>query len=124
MRVLRLLARCAFAEIFVVAGFSTLTDPGGRPQLVSKTLSLPEPELMVRLNGGAMVVGGAALALGIKPRLAALGLAATLIPTTYAGHQFWNQDDPNQRRNQQVHFNKNVSLIGGLLTYALTDPED
>ena len=124
MRALRFLARCAFAEIFVLAGISTIKEPGARPQLVAKTLPLPEPELMVRINGGAMVLGGAALALGIKPRLAALGLAATLVPTTYAGHQFWNQEDPAQRRNHQVHFNKNISLIGGLLTYALTEPED
>ena len=70
---------------------------------------------MVRINGGLMVVGGAALALGIKPRLAALGLAATLVPTTYVGHQFWKQEDPAAARKQQVHFNKNVTLIGGLL---------
>ncbi len=67
-----------------------------------------------------MVVGGAALALGIKPRLAALGLAATLVPTTYVGHQFWKQTEPAARRGQQIHFNKNVAIIGGLLTYALT----
>ena len=68
-------------------------------------------------------MGGAALALGIKPRLAALELAATLVPTTYVGHQFWEQSDPAMRRNHQVHFNKNVGLIGGLLTYALTEDD-
>ncbi len=123
MGFLRLATRTMFAWIFLAGGFSSLTDPGRRPELVAKTTPLPEPTLMVRLNGGLMVAGGAALALGIKPRLAALELAATLIPTTFVGHQFWRQDDPGAARNQQVHFNKNVSLVGGLLLYALT-PED
>jgi putative oxidoreductase len=121
MRFLRFLARCLFADIFVVAGYDTLTNPGGRTDIVAKTLPLPQPHLMVRVNGASMLAGGAALALGVKPRLAALGLAAALLPTTYSGHQFWNQNDPAGRRMHLVHFNKNLSLIGGLLTYALTD---
>jgi putative oxidoreductase len=121
MGFLRFLARCLFAEIFLVAGYDTLTNPGRRPDVVAKTLPLPQPHLMVRINGGSMLAGGTALALGVKPRLAALALAAALVPTTYSGHQFWNQNDPAARRMQLVHFNKNVSLIGGLLTYALTD---
>ena len=42
------------------------------------------------------------------------------MPTTYVGHQFWKQTDPAAKRGQQVHFNKNVTMIGGLLAYALT----
>jgi uncharacterized membrane protein YphA (DoxX/SURF4 family) len=121
MGFLRFLARCLFADIFVVAGYDTMTNPGHRTEVVAKTLPLPQPHLMVRINGASMLAGGTALALGVKPRLAALGLAAALVPTTYSGHQFWNQNDPAARRMQLVHFNKNVSLIGGLLTYALID---
>jgi putative oxidoreductase len=121
MRFLRFLARCLFAQIFLIAGYDTLTNPGHRTDIVAKTLPLPQPHLMVRINGASMLAGGAALALGVKPRLAALGLAAALVPTTYSGHQFWNQNDPAARRMQLVHFNKNVSLIGGLLTYAISD---
>lgn len=121
MGFLRFLARCLFADIFVVSGYDTLTNPGHRTEVVAKTLPLPQPHLMVRINGASMLAGGTALALGVKPRLAALGLAAALVPTTYSGHQFWNQNDPAARRMQLVQFNKNVSLIGGLLTYALID---
>ncbi len=123
MPLLRLIARSLFSTIFVIAGYDSLTNPGRRSDLVGQTLPLPEPELMVRLNGGSMLLGGAALALGVKSRWAALGLASALVPTTYAGHQFWKQTDPGMRRNQQVHFNKNVSLLGALLTYALTDDD-
>jgi putative oxidoreductase len=123
MSFLRFIARAAFAWIFIVAGYGVLTKPGARVDLVAKSLPLPQPELLVRLNGASMVAGGTALALGIKPRLAALGLAAALVPTTYVAHRYWEQSDPAMRRNHQVHFNKNVGLIGGLLTYALTEDD-
>ena len=70
---------------------------------------------MVQLHGGVNLVGGIMLGLGIKPRLAALALIANLIPTTLAGHRFWEEDDEQAKMDQQVHFAKNVSLLGGLL---------
>jgi uncharacterized membrane protein YphA (DoxX/SURF4 family) len=121
MRCLRFVARLTFAWIFIASGYDVLRKPGRRTDLVAKAVPVPEPELLVRLNGGLMVAGGTALALGFKPRLAALELAATLVPTTYVGHQFWKQSDPAARRSQRVHFDKNVSLIGGLLAFALTE---
>jgi putative oxidoreductase len=125
MGLLRFLARAMFAWIFIAAGIKTATEPGGRGDLVAASVPVPvpAPDLLVRINGGLMVVGGAALALGIKPRLAALGLAATLVPTTYVGHRFWEQSEAGARRNQQIHFNKNVTMIGALLTYALTEDD-
>ena len=121
MPALRLLARSLFATIFVLSGYETVMNPGGRTKIVDERLPLPNPELMVRINGASMLAGGTALALGVKPRLAAFGLAAALVPTTYAGHQFWATDDVTTRTAQRVHFRKNVSLFGGLLTYALTE---
>ncbi len=74
---------------------------------------------MVQLNGAVHVVGGALLAMGKAPRLAALALAVSLVPTTAAGHRFWEESDPQQRSNQRVHFLKNVSMMGGLLLAAV-----
>jgi uncharacterized membrane protein YphA (DoxX/SURF4 family) len=56
-----------------------------------------------------------ALALGIWPRLAAAVLAGTLVPTTLAGHPYWRIEDPAMRRQQRIHFFKNVGLFGGAL---------
>jgi uncharacterized membrane protein YphA (DoxX/SURF4 family) len=88
------------------------------PIVNKATESLPfslDSKQMVQLNGAVHVVGGAMLATGRMPRLAALALAASLVPTTLAGHRFWEESDPQQRANQQVHFFKNVSMMGGLL---------
>jgi putative oxidoreductase len=62
-----------------------------------------------------MLAAGVALALGIWPRLAAAVLAGTLVPTTVAGHPYWRIEDPAMRRQQRIHFFKNVGLFGGAL---------
>jgi hypothetical protein len=55
------------------------------------------------------------LALGKFPRLSALALAASLVPTTFAGHRFWEETDPTRRSAQQLHFLKNAGMLGGLI---------
>lgn len=77
---------------------------------------------LVRANGAVNIVAGAALATGHFPRLSSLVLAVSLVPTTATGHQFWKESDPTSRKNQQIHFTKNLSMIGGLLMATL-DPE-
>lgn len=73
----------------------------------------------VRVNAVVHIVGGVALATGRCRRAGALALAATMVPTTVAGHAFWEEDDPAQRANQQIHFLKNLGLLGGLLLAAV-----
>jgi putative oxidoreductase len=88
------------------------------PVVNMATQSLPfslNQKQLVQVNGVVHVVGGLLLATGRVPRLSALALAATLVPTTLAGHRFWEESDAQQRANQQVHFFKNVSMVGGLL---------
>jgi len=88
------------------------------PTVDKATERLPfqlDSKQMVQLNGVVHVVGGFCLATGRAPRLSALALAATLAPTTFGGHRFWEENDPQQKANQQIHFFKNVSMMGGLL---------
>jgi uncharacterized membrane protein YphA (DoxX/SURF4 family) len=88
------------------------------PAIQKATASLPfnlTTEQEVLANGLIHVVGGAMLATGKAPRLSSFVLAATLVPTTLAGHRFWEETDPQLRANQQTHFFKNVSMMGGLL---------
>jgi multidrug efflux pump subunit AcrA (membrane-fusion protein) len=64
------------------------------------------------------VLAGSLLAIGKFPRLSAAALAASLLPTTAAGHRFWESDDKQERSQQQIHFLKNLSMLGGLLIAA------
>ena len=77
-----------------------------------------DDETLVKIDGGVKVVAGTMLALGKFPRLASTALAASIIPTTLAGHRFWEETDPEAKQAQQIHFFKNVGLLGGLLIAA------
>ena len=103
---------------FLWLGYEAASEPGARVAM-AEVLGLPEPELAVRFNGVAMAAGGAALILDVFPRLAATGLAASLVPTTVAGHAFWKDEDPARRTANRIQVLKNTGLIGGLLTVAV-----
>ncbi|MFC5678024.1 DoxX family protein [Aeromicrobium endophyticum] len=131
MTLLRAVARPMLASMFVVGGAAALKDPGPRAAKAQPTADLIKrlsPGLPVngsnltRVNGGVQMVAGLALATGHFPRTAALVLAATLPPTTVAGHSYWNEADPAARTNQRIHFLKNLSMTGGLLMATL-DPD-
>jgi putative oxidoreductase len=111
----RKLGRVLVAAPLVYGGYGAAKDPGHRHEVIAK-VGFPESPEIVRANGIAMVVGGVALALGIAPRVASLGLIASLGATTYAGHPFWLEDDPDKRKAQLMQFGKNLGMIGALLT--------
>jgi len=127
MAVLRAIARPMLASIFAIQGLDTLRNPERvvpTAEPVVKPLSekvpvLPDSvEQAVRLNGAVQLAGGTLLAIGWVPRLAALAIAGTLVPTTLAGHRFWEADEPQTRKQQKIQFLKNLSMLGGLLIAA------
>ncbi|GAC1320977.1 MAG: DoxX family protein [Acidimicrobiales bacterium] len=127
MTITRRLARPLLASVFVTAGVDALRNPGPRATLAEPVTSaaasvLPIPadtEMLVKLNAGVQVGAGVLLATGRFPRLAACALAASLVPTTAAGHRFWEESDPARRKQQQVQFFKNLSMLGGLILAAV-----
>ena len=110
-------ARPMLAGLFVLGGLDGLRDPGPREE-AARRLGASEPRQAARLHAAAMLVAGAGLATGRLPRLSALVLAATLVPTTWAGHAFWSASGP-ERARQRVQFLKNLGIGGGLLLAAV-----
>ena len=115
------------ASIFIRGGLDAAMDPEGKVKKADKVASpiaeritfLPDDtETLVRLNGVTQVVAGATLSLGILRRLSAAVLIGTLIPTTLAGHRFWEELDEDARNKQITQFAKNLGLLGGLLLIA------
>ena len=127
---LRPAARVLTGSTYVLLGLDAVRAPGGRvdqaaPLLatIRKAVPLPDDdELVVRGNAAAQVAAGAMLALGVAPRLSALALAGSLVPTTLAGHSYWKLEDPDVRKVQRIQFHKNMAMIGGLLFAALDEP--
>ncbi len=123
MTLTRRIARPLLAATFVSGGIETLRNPDPRvekaeavaPQ-VAERLPLPnETHQLVKINAAVQVAAGVLLSIGRMPRLAAGALAASLVPTTLAGHRFWEEEDATRRAQQQIHFLKNVGLLGGLI---------
>src|SRR5215470_114954 len=121
MTVLRAVARPMLAGIFVVQGFDTMLHPervAPRADPVVQPLAelvpgvLGSTEDAVRLNGAVQFTAGSMLALGILPRVSALAIAVTLVPTTVAGHRFWEVEDDKERAQQRIHFLKNLAILG------------
>jgi putative oxidoreductase len=129
----RRLARPMLAASFIYGGIGALRDVPSHAKaaapLLEKTTapvkdSLPErfptdPETLVRIDSAVKIGAGTMLALGRFPRLAALLLAGSIVPSTLAAHAWWEIDNPQERANQQTHFLKNIGLLGGLLITAV-----
>jgi uncharacterized membrane protein YphA (DoxX/SURF4 family) len=133
MTVSRLIARPMLASTFALGGVAALRNAPALAQaahpitdrvvpFVRRTvpqLPLPtDPVALVRLNAATQVVAAAGLATNRFPRLSAAVLAGSLVPTTLAGHRFWEESDDATKQKQQRDFFKNVSMLGGLLIAA------
>ena len=134
MTATRLLARPLLASTFVLGAVNALKNA---PALAEKAkpvtdrivpaiekaapqLPIPhDPATLVRVNAAVQLLAAASLARGNAPRLSSTVLIASLVPTTVAGHAFWEETDPAAKKQQRMHFFKNVSIAGGLLLAAV-----
>jgi uncharacterized membrane protein YphA (DoxX/SURF4 family) len=132
MVALRTLGRSMIAALFVVAGIDVLRRPEPRAEVAHDALArlravvpaVPDDVTAVRANAAIQLVAATLFTLGRAPRAAAAVLAASLVPTTLAGHPFWTVDDPERRAQQLVHFSKNLAILGGLGLAALPPEKD
>ena len=131
MSLSRLIARPLLATGFVLGGVNALRNsqkfaPKAEtvtsklvPPVKQAGVPLPEnPATLVQLNAGVQIAAALALATGRAPRLASGVLAASLVPTTVAGHAFWAETDKTARNQQLLQFGKNLSVLGGLVIAA------
>ncbi len=115
------------ASIFVLGGYDTLLRPErvvpmAEPVVARISALVPalpaSTEQVVRINGAVQLLAGALLAAGRLPRLSACALAVSLVPTTLAGHRYWEAHDKQDRARERVQFLKNLSMLGGLVITA------
>lgn len=123
MSVASVVARPMIAGMFIYGGLDSFKNPASKapkaskvaPQIAEAVGLSAETEQLVKLNGAVQVGAGLALAVGVLPRLAALALAGSLVPTTLAGHPFWEEEEEAARERQLMQFLKNLAMFGGLL---------
>ena len=110
---LALIARILLAAIFVSAGLSKLGGFEGTVGYIASK-GLPAPALIAVLTIAVEVLGGIAVVIGFKARIAGLLLAVFTLLAAFIFHNYWAAP-ADQAYIQNIMFMKNLSMAGGLL---------
>ncbi len=108
--VIQLLGRVMLALIFILAGIGKIQDPAGTAGYMQ---SMGVPGILLWPTIALEVLGGLALAIGYKTRLAAFALAGFSILAAVLFHA--NFAD----KMQMIMFLKDIAMAGGLLILAV-----
>ena len=114
-----IIGRILFGALFLLSGighFAKLEAMVG----YAKYKKLPAAKFGVLISGLFFLIGGIYIILGLWVDLGALLLAITLILTAFIFHNFWKESDATAKMNEQIAFNKDLSLAGAaLILFAL-----
>ncbi len=114
MRATFLLGRLIFGGYFIFSGINHFKKTDQMTQYAAAK-KVPHPDLAVKLTGAALITGGASILLGAKPKLGAAALVGFLAAVSPIMHDFWRQEQPEQRMNDMINFMKNMALLGGAM---------
>jgi putative oxidoreductase len=114
MEILVLLGRILYSAIFIASGVQHFTR-GAKMSPHAGAKGVPAPNLMVRLAGAMVFIGGISVLLGAYAHIGAALLVIFLIPTAIIMHNYWTLTDPMARANDQAHFFKDLALAGAAL---------
>lgn len=109
---LALVARILMASIFISAGFSKILGFDGVTAYIASK-GLPMPMIIAGLTVALEILGGLAIIVGYKARIAGLLLGLFSILAAFIFHNFW-AFPPEQVYLQNIMFMKNLSMAGGL----------
>lgn len=111
---LSLIGRVLLALLFVPAGFSKISGFAGTVGFIASK-GVPLPELAAAAAISVELGLGVLLLVGFQTRWAALGIALFTVVISFIFHDFWAVP-AEQVMMQQIHFFKNIAIVGGLLT--------
>ncbi len=114
MKVPFLIGRIVFGGFFIYSGINHFKNRKAMAQYAGAK-QVPMPDVAVTASGAAMLLGGTSILLGIKPRLGAAAIIGFLLGVSPIMHDFWRDEDPQQRQNNMINFMKNLALAGGAM---------
>jgi putative oxidoreductase len=109
-----LLGRFVFGSFFPYNGINHFLQHREMAQYVDAK-NVPMPDVAVTASGVALVLGGASLALGVKPAFGAAAVAGFLAGVSPIMHDFWRVQDPEKGQGEMINFSKNMGLLGAAL---------
>lgn len=112
-----LLGRILFSLVFLGSGVGHLTQTEGSAQYAAYK-KVPSAKLAVQVSGVLMILGAAAVILGIWMDLAGLLLAILVLLMAFMMHRFWEETDAQTKQVEMAQFMKNVSIAGAGLIIA------
>jgi putative oxidoreductase len=104
-----------FSAVFIASSFAHF---GGGMVEYAASAGVPAPGLLVPLSGVLILLGGLSVLTGYRARGGAWMIVLFLVPVTLVMHKFWGLTDPQMAMQQQIHFMKNVCMLGGALLIA------
>ena len=111
-----LIGRLLLASLFIPAGIGKLTGFAGTVGYITSK-GLPMPEVAAGLAIVVELGVGLMLLVGFQTRWAALVLTLFTLAAGFFFHNYWAVP-ADQAMVQQLMFNKNVAIAGGLLAFA------
>ncbi|HUO13748.1 MAG TPA: DoxX family protein [Verrucomicrobiae bacterium] len=108
------IGRMIFGGFFLKSGIDHIRHKKHMAKY-AQAKGVPKPEIAVVLSGVPLIIGGASLLLGVKPRLGAIAVLGFLAGVSPIMHDFWQNEDPNERQTNMINFAKNIALAGGAL---------
>ena len=111
-----LLGRMIFGGFFLYNGIHHFRERKMMAQYTqSKGVPAALSEIAVVGTGAALVVGGASILSGVKPKWGALAILGFLGGVSPIMHDFWRHEDPQQRQAELINFSKNMAMAGAAL---------
>ena len=114
MTIVLFIGQLLFAALFITSGmshFAKLEAMTGYAQYKK----LPAAKFGVMASGLFVLVGGILIVIGTYVDLGALLIAITLVLAAVIFHNFWKETDANTKMQEQIAFNKDISLAGAAL---------
>lgn len=112
---LALVGRALLAWLFIPAGWGKVMGFAGAVGYAN-SVGMPLPEVGVAVALVIELVGGIMLLIGFRTRCAAAALAFFTLVAAVMFHAYWAMS-ADQAMMQQIMFNKNLAIAGGLLAF-------
>jgi putative oxidoreductase len=109
-----LTGRIGLALLFLWSGYTKIAYTAANVGYM-QAYGMPAADILIWPAALVEVAAGAMLVLGWKARWAALALIVFTVPATFVFHAYWGVP-ADQVLNQQIHFMKNLAILGGLLS--------